>query len=105
MKQSGCIENCIYCISVIVSYVMLCVSVMYNTRLNHIPIGLFFSFSGQTLVKLIVKHIICPQNSKAWLFYFGPILSSQVRQLHFITDKCRSEELRGGAFSIRHIKV
>ena len=32
-----------------------------------------FPISGQTLglilVELIFKHILCPQNSKAWLFF------------------------------------
>ena len=32
----------------------------------------------------------------------APPLKSFVRQLHFVTDKCRSQEIRGGAFSIHH---
>ena len=33
---------------------------------------------------------------------FGPILSSKVRQLHYITDRCSSEEIRPGYSSICH---
>ena len=29
----------------------------------------------------------------------GSILPSEVQQLHFITDKCKSEDLRGGVFA------
>ena len=36
-------------------------------------------------------------------FYFGPILSSQVQQLHFNTNRSRTEEIRAGPCSICHL--
>ena len=52
-------------------------------------------------VTYLKKFIIRPQYYKNIFFNFGQILTSEVRQLHFITDKCRSDEIRGGDFSIR----
>ena len=41
-----------------------------------------------------------PNIAKLFFVNFGPILSSQVRQLHYNTNRFRTEEIRLGCFSI-----
>ena len=61
----------------------------------------FWTNLSPILVEFIVKHIIRPQNSKPRLFKFRTDIEFIGSKLHFITEKCRSEDLRSGAFGIR----
>ena len=63
--------------------------------LGPIYLGLprWFRYKGVNMFKKCCK-IIKRSN-------FGTIFTSQVGQLHFVTDKCRSKEIRPGCFSIR----
>ena len=51
--------------------------------------------------KVLSNILYAPKIAKLSSLNLGPIFSSKVQQLHFITEECRSKEIRGGAFSIR----
>ena len=64
----------------------------------------FLTNLGSIPVSLIFEHILCPQCYKAQVFYFQTdIVIIGTSHLHFISDKCRSEDLRGVGFSIHGI--
>ena len=60
-----------------------------------------WSYTGQTWCWTYYTLKI----AKLSFFNFGPILSTKVRQWHFITEKCSSKDLRGGAFSTRFFQM
>ena len=65
----------------------------------------FFPISGQTLGLHwwnLFSNIFCTHKiAKLSFFNFGRILSSKGWQLHYNTDRCRTEEISLGCFSIR----
>ena len=71
--------------------------------------SIIFPISVQTLIlywwNLFLNILRVPNIAKLGFFYFGPILSSQVKHLHFNSDRCRTKEIRPGCFSIYHLNI
>ena len=68
-----------------------------------------FTVSGQTSAHTgrmyFLNIFYAPKIANLGFFNFKQILSSQVRQLHYNTNSCRSEDLRRGCFSIRFMNL